>query len=117
MVDVGLVNLQIAGFGTHFPYHFLISSAHYLKCPKFNYNFSKKGKLIDVESTLIIPNSSKDHHDRRFSCKISQSNQEVATLAVEKSVNVRWAPENTDIIGAEEFLELNAAEITCQSKC
>ena len=113
MVDVGLVTLQIAGFVKHFPYHFLIAySLTHLK-----WLFRKNGKLTDVESTLVLKNSNKDHHERRFSCRITQGDKEITTLVAENLVNVRWAPENTIVNGAEEFLELNEAEITCQSKC
>ena len=84
---------------------------------RINSVFSKKGKLTDVESTLVLKNSNKEHHQRRFSCRISQENREITTLVAENAVNVRWAPENTIVQGDEEFLELNEAEITCQSKC
>jgi hypothetical protein len=80
-----------------------------------NEDATKNGKLTDVESTLVLKSSNKDHHKRRFSCRISQGNTELTTLIAEKAVNVRWAPENTVVQGADEFLELNEAEITCQS--
>ncbi|CBY33034.1 unnamed protein product [Oikopleura dioica] len=80
-----------------------------------NEDATKKDKLTDVESTLVLKNSNKEHHQRRFSCRISQENREITTLVAENAVNVRWAPENTIVQGDEEFLELNEAEITCQS--
>lgn len=72
-------------------------------------------KLTTVTSVLSLGAVERNHHEKQFSCIVQQGGNEIERKTLNPAVDVLWKPENTKISASEEYLELTAASIFCES--